>query len=170
MLQAIRNHTTSILARLLFVLLIASFAIWGIADIVRSGFGQVSVARIGNQSIHLSDFRQSLELELSRISGGSQQPLTLAMLRKEGTLKPVANMLLTRQIMAAYTHHAGILPDAASIALTIVQEPALRDANGQFDPSKLSLVLSRLRLTEQDYTDQVGQNLAVTRLNQAVGA
>lgn len=170
MLQAIRNHTTGLLARLLFVLLIASFAIWGIADIIRSGFGQVTVARIGSKSIHLSEFRQSLELEISRLQASSPQPISIQILKNQNALGYVTDMLLTRQIMAAYTQHAGILPDPASVALTIVQEPALRDANGQFDPSKLTSVLSRLRLTEQDYADQVGLNLAVTRLNQAVGS
>jgi peptidyl-prolyl cis-trans isomerase D len=170
MLQAIRNHTTGLLARLLFVLLIASFAIWGIADIISSGFGQVTVARIGSKSIHLSEFRQSLELEISRLQAVSPQPISIQTLKSQGALSYVTDMILTRSIMAAYTQHAGILPDAASVALTIVQEPALRDANGQFDPSKLSGVLSRLRLSEQDYADQVGLNLAVTRLNQAVGS
>jgi peptidyl-prolyl cis-trans isomerase D len=169
MLQAIRNRASGFLTRLLFVALIASFALWGIADVFRSGFGQVTVAKVGKQRIHLDEFRQSLEVEIGRMQANSAQPISMKILKEQGQLAEVANAMLERSIMSAYSQHLGLNTDPASVASAILQQSGLKDASGNFDHAKLLEGLARLKMTEADYAAEVSRQLSVSRLYQAVG-
>jgi peptidyl-prolyl cis-trans isomerase D len=160
MLQAIRNRASGFLTRLLFVALIASFALWGIADVFRSGFGQVTVAKVGKQRIHLDEFRQSLEVEIGRMQANSAQPISMKILKEQGQLAEVANAMLERSIMSAYSQHLGLNTDPASVASAILQQSGLKDASGNFDHAKLLEGLARLKMTEADYAAEVSRQLA----------
>jgi len=48
--------------------LVISFAVWGIADIFRGGFGQNNVATIGSSEITVEQFRQFYNDRLQQIS------------------------------------------------------------------------------------------------------
>jgi len=52
MLQAIRSKATSLVVKILFAVLICTFAIWGIGDIFRNrSTGETWVAKVGGLQI-----------------------------------------------------------------------------------------------------------------------
>ena len=53
MLEAIRSRATSIVVKILFILLIISFGAWGIGDMIRSGTSVTKVAEVGPVEIAL---------------------------------------------------------------------------------------------------------------------
>ena len=54
MLTAMRRMAGTWYAKILFVLLVASFAIWGIEDVVRNFGRETAVVRIGDSAIMLA--------------------------------------------------------------------------------------------------------------------
>ena len=51
MLDIIRNLVSSIFGKILLALMVLSFALWGVGDILTSGNTQLA-AKVGNQKIH----------------------------------------------------------------------------------------------------------------------
>ena len=55
MLNIIRNLVKSIFGKLLLLVMVASFAVWGMGDLLRSGDSGL-VAKVGNQKITINEF------------------------------------------------------------------------------------------------------------------
>ena len=70
MLEALRKSVSGILAKILIALLIVSFAVWGIGDMVRS-YGRDVVAQVGDRSISAGEFRQAYQIQVSGFSSSS---------------------------------------------------------------------------------------------------
>ncbi len=60
MMQFINDRAASVFVKILFVLLILSFGVWGVADMVLDRGGSSSVAKVGDIEISQYDFRQRL--------------------------------------------------------------------------------------------------------------
>ena len=76
MLEMLRKNVSGILAKILIGLLIVSFAVWGIGDMVRS-YGLDVVANVGGTPIKSNDFRQAYHAQLNNISRQfSSEPIT----------------------------------------------------------------------------------------------
>ncbi len=68
MLTSIRSKSTGLIAKILFGLLIAAFALWGIGDIFRNDPQQKPVATIGNIKYSQSEFRRDLKQGMDRFA------------------------------------------------------------------------------------------------------
>ena len=55
MLNIIRNLVKSIAGKILLLVMVASFAVWGMGDLLRSGDSGL-VAIVGNQKITINEF------------------------------------------------------------------------------------------------------------------
>lgn len=63
MLQAIRERAGSVIVKVLFGLLILSFAVWGIGDIFRRGGGETTVVEVGDRKISADQLREAYGAE-----------------------------------------------------------------------------------------------------------
>src|ERR1051325_4563540 len=68
MLSAIRSKTTGWVAKILFVLLIVAFAVWGIGDIFRGDQAQKPVVQVGDVKYSQAEFQRDLKQQLDRFS------------------------------------------------------------------------------------------------------
>ena len=55
MLDLVRNLVSSFIGKILLAVMILSFALWGVGDILSSGNSQLA-AKIGNEKITLNEF------------------------------------------------------------------------------------------------------------------
>ena len=83
MLDALRRGSTGTVAKILFAVLVASFAIWGIGPVFRN-FGRGSLAKVGTQEIHVQDFQRAFQNELSLISRQAGRHITTEQARAAG--------------------------------------------------------------------------------------
>ena len=60
---------------ILFSFLILSFAVWGIADMIRN-VGQVNVARVGSTDITALAYRDTYQTELQNLSRRARRAIT----------------------------------------------------------------------------------------------
>ncbi len=67
MLQAFRSAAGSILVKLLFVLLLVSFAFFGVSDVLRNRGLDQNVATVGGDKIATVDLDREFRRELDRI-------------------------------------------------------------------------------------------------------
>lgn len=150
MLEAIRKSVSGILAKILIGLLIISFAIWGIGDMVRS-YGRDVVAKVGDETVNTHQFRQAYQIELDNIAQRLGRRLRPQEAKAFG---------IDRQVLARLTGAAAIDNQATSLDLSVSEkqveesvytDPIFQDANGTYSPAKLNDILRRIGYSDQQF-------------------
>lgn len=166
MLQLIRSRVTSIFVKALFVMLIASFAIWGIGDIFLgspSGKPAVEVSGIEVTSAEVIE-----EFDRLRQSTGLQ--MTAAQAAEFGLLDRVIEDIANRLIFIAEGKELGLEVSEDMIRKRIAETPAFRDQSGQFSADRFRQVLYNARLTEAKFVELVREEIVRDQLVDAVTA
>ncbi|MFN6999885.1 MAG: SurA N-terminal domain-containing protein [Elioraea tepidiphila] len=136
-------------AKLLFVLLILAFAVWGIEDVIRNLGRDTAVARVAGEPIEAAEIQSAVNREVQQLQArlGGRFPV-------EGALREaVAAGVLERQIQArAVAIEAGRLGLAAPADLVraeILAIPGLRAPGGGVDREMLLRLIRANDTTEQ---------------------
>lgn len=169
MLQSIRSKASSWIVKILFVLLIASFAVWGIGDIFRGGTS-TTVAEVGDVTITTvaldREFQQQLGQLRQIFGGGLDTEQAIAM----GLLDQSLNALIDRALFDLAAQDLGLRLDDAAVAAQIQQSPAFRNELGRFDPDLFRRVLASNRLSEAEFAQSVRGEIARSLVAGAVTA
>ncbi|WP_207478796.1 SurA N-terminal domain-containing protein [Arenibaculum pallidiluteum] len=166
MLQALRSTVGSWVAKILFVLLIASFGIWGIGDMFR-GRVENDVATVGDVTIGRQQVDQAFRTELERLRQvlGS---ITPEQARAFGLLDRTVEQLVERALLDQEAADMGLRTSQELVLSTLRREPAFRNAQGQFDPQQFRRALASSGLTEQGYVQLVEGEIARRTMAAAV--
>jgi peptidyl-prolyl cis-trans isomerase D len=152
MLRNIHNASSTWLGKAIMAtvmgFLVISFAIWGIGDIFRGGFGRNDVASVGGTDITLEEFRRFYNDRLQRLSRETRRVITPDQARALG-LGPqfleqmIAQVTLDEQ---ARKMHLGL--SNQEIASRITTDPSFRGPTGQFDRARFEQTIRDLGFTE----------------------
>ena len=169
MLTAIRTNFSRGLSRvvlvLLMLLLIASFALWGIQDVFRN-FSNREVVNIGGRSISSDTYQQLYRQRLQVYSQRFGQVITPAMAKLIGLDKQILDGLVSEnaQDIRAKAYSLGL--DPLKVAAAIQQDPAFQQG-GRFDQQKLQLFLRNNGLSEAGLVASQGDNYLRRQLSEA---
>jgi peptidyl-prolyl cis-trans isomerase D len=158
------------LAKLLFVLLIASFAIWGIDDVVRNFGRDDSVARVGDQVITIDDAQTAVRREMQRLARqlGAQFEND-PRIRRAVTEQAIEQLVLDRVVRVEAQRLNLTVPDAA-VREFIFGIQGFRGMDGQFSRPVFENFLRSNELTEARFLALVRADLARQQVAQAVRA
>lgn len=168
MLQSMRQHATSWVVKILFGLLILSFGLWGINDIFL-GERDPTVATVAGTKIPLSQLNDGVKQEIERfqpIFGGS---LDSQQAKQLGLVDQALERLIDRAVFNKAANDLGLAVGDQMVLRHIQNEPAFRNALGQFDRSHLQQVLMANNLTEERYVALLRRDLATRQLAGVVG-
>jgi peptidyl-prolyl cis-trans isomerase D len=158
------------LAKLLFVLLIGSFAIWGIDDVVRNFGRDDSVARVGNQVITIDDAQTAVRREMQRLARqlGAQFEND-PRIRRAVTEQAIEQLVLDRVLRGEAQRLNLAVPDAA-VREFIFGIQGFRGMDGQFSRPVFENFLRSNELTEAGFLALVRADLSRQQVAQAVRA
>ncbi|MBP2227252.1 peptidyl-prolyl cis-trans isomerase D [Azospirillum agricola] len=173
MLQFIRNFAGSWVVKILFVLLILSFGVWGIGDVFRSSV-PTTVAEVGKVAIERDALDQEFRRQMDRLRPMLGGNLTTEQAKQFGLLDQSLNALIQRTLFDLAAKDAGISVGPDVVKLRIADEPAFRNPQGQFDPNLFRSVLRNNQLTEEGYvavvTRETARELVAGAVNAGVAA
>lgn len=170
MLNQMRSGAGNFAAKVLLALLVASFAVWGIGDMVRRPNTHQAVATVGGTAINQAAFQQALQRETDRVRstlGSQYSPEMVAQLRLP---EQVLSTLIKRELVIIESTKLGLIPSDADIMKNIRDNPAFRDVGGKFSKDAFMDVLRRNRMSEKDYIAQLRQTLATRMLMEALAS
>src|SRR5919204_5172548 len=98
MLQAIRSKAGSFIVKLLFGLLILTFAIWGIGDIFRSRSSDTTVATVGGRAIRADELQTALRRALEQLSARFGSGIDMQQAKQLGLVGETLNQLIHRSL------------------------------------------------------------------------
>ncbi|MGO4126185.1 peptidyl-prolyl cis-trans isomerase [Inquilinus sp. YAF38] len=127
MLQILRHKAGSIVVKVLFVLLILSFAVWGIGDIFRNRGQSDTVATVGDVTISL----QQLDSQFRSAAQSQQIPLSVA--QQLGFPQRVLDNMISGFLYDQLAVDLGYDLSNDAVADTVRNDPRFRDpATNQF--------------------------------------
>lgn len=130
--------------------LIVSFAVWGIADIFK-GFGQSTLATVGNTEISTEQFRQTLTDRVQQLSRQFNRPITMDQARQFGLDRQVLQQTIAEAALDENAHRMGLGISNADLARSIENDQAFAGINGKFDPQRFAETLRQAGFTEQRF-------------------
>ena len=173
MLAALRRFANTWPARVLFVLLVGSFGLWGVAGMLGGNLGggdPNSVATVGSQKIdpqELQEVSRRMLTQMQRQTGSTAAP-TPEMRR--GVAEQALQQLVIQAAFAAEVARLNVqVPDDALRQATY-DTPAFRGPNGQFDRATFDSVLRNNNYTESRYLSLLRTDLAQRQVVEAVRA
>ena len=140
MLESLRNAAGSWVAKIFLVLLIMSFAVWGVADIF-GGYGTDSIAKVGETEVETVAFQNAYRRELSVMASRLGRQLTPDESRALGIDRRVLAELLTTATLVNQGTQLRLGVSDEFIAQEIADSAEFKDAFGRFDRSRFEQLL-----------------------------
>ncbi|MDB5634115.1 MAG: PpiC-type peptidyl-prolyl cis-trans isomerase [Tardiphaga sp.] len=154
MLRGMRNASKNWLGKtvmtVVMVVLIGSFAIWGIADIFK-GYGKSTLATIGSTEISTEQFRQLYNDKLQQIGRQFGRPLTSDQARAFGVDRQVLQQVIAEAALDEDARRKGLGVADAEVMRQIVNDPNFKGSTGTFDAPRFQQLIRSLGYSEQRY-------------------
>jgi peptidyl-prolyl cis-trans isomerase D len=151
MLTALRRLAGTWVAKILFALLVLSFAIWGIEDVVRNFGRETAVARVGDSAIELTEAQTAARREMARIArqlGNRFEP-------DENVRRAVAasalEQLISDRALRTEAQRMGIVAPPETVRDAVFAIPGLRGADSTFSRPIFDSFLRQNELSERQF-------------------
>ena len=170
MITAMRRLAGTWFAKLLFVLLILSFAVWGIEDMLRNIGRDSAVARIGNEAIEVEEAQEAARRELQRIQRQLQGRMEMdARIRRAVAEQALEGLVLDRVLRQEQARMRIVVPDEV-VRDYIFQIPGFAGLDGRFSRETFNNFLRGNEMTEARFLDLLRTDLGRQQLAGAVRA
>ena len=170
MLTALRRLASTWVAKLLFIVLIASFAFWGIGDTVRNFGRDNAVARIGGEPIELEEAQAAIRREMQRLARQVGAAFENDPRIRRAVADQAMEQLVLDRVLRAEATRLGIAVPDASVRDFIYSIQGFRGMDGQFSRPVFENFLRSNDLTEASFITLVRADLARQQLALAVRA
>jgi len=167
MLQAMRSKAAGIVVKVLFSILVLSFAIWGIGDYSFLRRSDPEAVRVADVKIAASTLDQQYRSEMDRLrrSFGQIDPETA---RQFGLMDQVIQRLVNQTLLDKAAERLDIRIGDDVLRSRLMADPQLRGANGQFDPDRFRQLLFQNNLSEAGFLALMRQDLSRGLITDAV--
>jgi peptidyl-prolyl cis-trans isomerase D len=170
MLSAIRNSLNHWIVKGLFLILIASFAVWGIQDFVRGSGTERTVATVAGEQIPLAEAADAYQREvaqLRRSMGGQFEPTEQV---RRAIAEAVLERLVVLRAIGAEAAARGVVVTDEALRAAILAAPGFRGADGQFSRIQYDSFLRNNGLSEARFLELLRGDLARAQIVGAVRA
>lgn len=162
MLQAMRASSRSVVAVIMFVILILSFAVWGIGDIFRNAPVDPVAATVEDVNIHARQVRDLFNQEVERRQRAGQ-PVTFEQAVQAGLPNLALESLIGEALRAKLAQEKGFVVSDDYLHTLIVNEPMFRNELGTFDRRLYGMFLQQQRMTEPMHLAELRRDLGTSQ-------
>ncbi|MEM8749254.1 MAG: SurA N-terminal domain-containing protein [Pseudomonadota bacterium] len=169
MLEALRGFVGSWAAKILLILLVGSFALWGVSDSFLGGTG-TDVAQVGETKVGSNEFLNAYNRNLNQL----QQRIGRRLTRDEARVLGVENQALGSVISFAtldeYARINAMSLSEDTLAQMIAENPAFQDSSGTFSRDAFRRALQNAQMREEDFIKLQNANAVRSQITEAVAA
>lgn len=153
MIDSLRKHTQSLLVKILLFLLIASFALWGIGDMLQPAVTGGSVATVAGKEIPVQKVFNDYRRELNRMRELTQgQPIEPALSMAIGST--VLEREINRTLLQVAAEDMDIAISDELVASSIRSNEMFQE-NGSFSRPRFEQIMFSNQLTENEFIELV---------------
>jgi peptidyl-prolyl cis-trans isomerase D len=155
------------IATIFFGALIVSFAVWGIGDIFRATPAS-TVAEVGDTRISIDQVRAAYTNQIQQLTRQFGTVISPEQARSIGLDQQIVSNLVTEAVMAEEARKLGLSVSDQLVARSIMENPAFRGSDGQFNRALFDQVLRNAGLSEAGFVQEQRQSMARLHLAQAL--
>jgi peptidyl-prolyl cis-trans isomerase D len=170
MLTWMRRLAGTWFARALFIVLILSFAAWGIEDTLRNLGRDTTVARVGGDKIDVEEARDAARRALQRIQRQLQGRIEIGAAERRDIASQVLETLVQERAQRQEAGRMGIVVPNDVLRDHTRQIPAFQGLDNQFSRLMFDSFLRNNDLTEDRFLSLLRADLARQQLGGAVQA
>lgn len=170
MLIALRSKGASWVVKGLFVILIISFAWWGVPDVFQQLRGTSVAASVGDYDISIDELRKAVDFKvkgLQRQSGGQLSP---EIIRQLGVPETALDEIIERRLLSGYAESLDMSVPDDLMERALERNPDLVDSTGNLDPRRLEAMIREFGLTQAEFAAVSRRDVLGTQIIRAATA
>jgi len=160
----------SFAAKFLLLLLVISFGVWGVGDMLRTAGSNPTVAKVGSVEISASDFLHALHRESEALRNTMGSDYSPDILKNKMLADWVLKQLVNDALLKQEAENIGLLPDDATVVRHIRADHAFQDEKDHFDKRLFEARLNATGMSEKAYVDKLRENMASDALTETITA
>jgi peptidyl-prolyl cis-trans isomerase D len=168
MLQAIRSRANSYVVKLLFALLMATFALWGIGDIFRNWGSDTSVAKVGGKEISADQLSQVVRDQITQLRSVLGGSVDMEQAKQLGLVNAALQQIIGGNLLDLEVRRLGLAIGDDAVRQAIVDNPAFKGPTGNFDRDRYNQLLAANRLTQAQFEASMRDNMVRSQLTGAI--
>lgn len=168
MLESMRNAAGTWVAKLLLLLLVVSFAIWGISGRMLNQFGGDKVVTAGGTSVSGVEYRLAYDRQLNVMSQQFGQRLTRDQANALGIDNQVLSQLVAGAVLDEQARKLGLGLSKDRLAQLTWDDPTFQGADGKFDRRAFEYILRQIGMRPEDYLKNRAQVAVRQQIVEAV--
>ena len=170
MIASFRRYLDTWVVRGFFLVMVLTFMLWGVNDMVHTFGASTWIAKAGGTTIEAQtmepEFRRALQVASRDLPPGQEVSASLRRQVAEATLQRlIGQAAMTQEIQSLRL----VVPDPALVD-TIHRLPAFQGPDGRFDATKLDQTLRANGLSEPEFLNIMRGDLARKQLEDAITA
>ncbi len=167
MLTALRKQAKSWVVKALLLLLVMSFAIWGIGDIFYGNPAEETVASVGSSDISGGELNEAFSRSLNNLQRQFGGQLTREHAIGLGVLRQTLQEQISQRLVDLEAAEMGVSVDDDTLRRLITENPNFQ-SSGRFDRLRFNQLLRASGLSEDGYLEAYRQDLARNALTSSV--
>jgi peptidyl-prolyl cis-trans isomerase D len=168
MLISLRSKGASWIVKGLFVVLIGSFALWGIPDIYRNFQSAPVAATVGGTKITAEELRRTVEFNMKALQRRTGSQLDPELMRQLGLVDRALDSLVEPALLEAYATDLGMSVPDDVLENAIKSGPAFRDSGGTFNPLILDGYLRERGWTQAQFAETTRRDILTRQFLRAI--
>ncbi|WP_319520062.1 SurA N-terminal domain-containing protein [uncultured Martelella sp.] len=150
MLETMRKGAQTWVAKILMILLIISFGVWGASSALLSGNSDV-VVQVGDKTVSTNEYRLAYQRQLDSVSNQFGRRLSGEEARMLGVDQQVYARLVAGAALDQLADNMNLGLSEDRLAKLIAEDPAFQNSDGRFDRQRFSALLRNVGMNEDDY-------------------
>jgi len=151
MLDGLRKSSQSWVAKALLLLLLASFAVWGVSGSMLSGGTSNAVLTAGETKVSAIDYRLAYDRQMVILSRQLGERLTRDQARQFGIDQAVLGQMVAGAVLDEQSRVMNLGLSKDRLATLVADDPTFQGVNGQFSRDTFRQVLRSIGMSEDDY-------------------
>jgi len=158
MLQAIRDGSKGVAAKIIVGLIILTFALFGVESIVALGGGDPAPAEVNGKEITETEVAQAVSAQQQRLQQQLGENFDPSMFDQDLLRQSAVNNLINQTLLEQAATDSGIYVSNQAVDQLIVQSPQFQVA-GTFDPNQYDLLIRSRGFTRMTYREAVRESV-----------
>ena len=150
MLDTMRKASQTFVSKLLLMLLVLSFGIWGVSSSLVSGKSD-AVVTVGDQDVSVKEFQLAYQRQIGDLSRQFGMRISAEQARAFGIDQQVYAQLAAGAALDQLSERMKLGLSKDRLAALIAEDPSFKAVNGQFDRTLFTQRLRNAGLSENDY-------------------
>ncbi len=168
MLEVFRKASRTWIAKILFGILVLSFAVWGVGDMVNVGVSNAPAITAGDVEIPADAVVAEYKREVNRLQRVFGSAFTEEQARSMGLLERTIDNMVARGLLDHAANDLDMVAPDTAVRQRIQDNPAFRNAMGQFDAQLFRQAIAQAGFAEPQFIEMARHDLLRGQLIGAV--